>query len=411
MFRHSNVIRRGLLIPTILGLIFAVLVATPSYASPAGQEEAQVFRVLAGYEDLTNEGLQVEAFLPAALTIKAGDTVTWDFALLEPHTVTFLSGAARPADFIPGADGRLMVNPAMQFPAGGEEYDGTGFANSGLNPEAPIGGPFSYSLTFTTPGSFQYVCLIHPQQFGTVTVLAEDAPPVFSPEIVSDNMVVERDGLIAEINNVRSNTKTRGEIDRRDDGTAEYEVLAGISSPNVDLMVFDQPDLNIAQGDTVTWSWKATSAPHNVLFLPADQEMPFFIIPEFKPDGPPDLIVNPVVLKPAGGEDFDPTKLLNSGVRLNPAAPPPIGFAGGETYSLTFSEQGTFSYVCSLHFPQGMVGTIIVGAPRPMPPAVGDYSPSPWTLFAMAGLGAVFIVSGGLVIRRRRALREVRIQR
>ncbi len=45
-----------------------------------------------------------------------------------------------------------------------DRRNGTGFFSSGI----AFGGDFL--LTFTEPGSYEYVCLIHPDMEGTVTV-------------------------------------------------------------------------------------------------------------------------------------------------------------------------------------------------------------------------------------------------
>ncbi len=50
-------------------------------------------------------------------------------------------------------------NPKVFFAAGADAYDGTGFRNSGVPPSDK---PFSYSLTFTKPGRYEYACTIHP---------------------------------------------------------------------------------------------------------------------------------------------------------------------------------------------------------------------------------------------------------
>lgn len=71
------------------------------------------------------------AFAPATLTIRAGGTVTWTNRDEEPHTVA-------------AADGSFH-SPGM----------GTGA---------------TYSHTFPTAGTFDYVCSIHPMMHGAVVV-------------------------------------------------------------------------------------------------------------------------------------------------------------------------------------------------------------------------------------------------
>jgi plastocyanin len=76
------------------------------------------------------------AYQPPALTIEAGQTVTWTNRGFTPHTVTALGG----------------------------EFD-SGRLNVGE----------SFKVTFSTPGTFAYKCEIHPSMRGTVTVLAPGA--------------------------------------------------------------------------------------------------------------------------------------------------------------------------------------------------------------------------------------------
>ena len=71
------------------------------------------------------------AFVPATLTVRAGSTVTWTNHDEEPHTVVASDGS--------------FHSPGM----------GTG-------------GTFSH--TFATAGTFDYVCSIHPMMHGTVVV-------------------------------------------------------------------------------------------------------------------------------------------------------------------------------------------------------------------------------------------------
>ncbi|WP_433661777.1 plastocyanin/azurin family copper-binding protein [Nocardia sp. CA-128927] len=72
-------------------------------------------------------------FAPADVTVKTGDTVTWHFADKAPHTV-----------------------------------QGIGDKAMGLN--SPIIDKGDWSYTFTVPGTYRYLCSLHPEMRGTVTV-------------------------------------------------------------------------------------------------------------------------------------------------------------------------------------------------------------------------------------------------
>lgn len=71
------------------------------------------------------------AFVPAILTVHRGDTVTWTNHDEEPHTVAAEDGSFR--------------SPGM-------DANGT------------------FSFTFANPGSYDYICSIHPVMHGTVVV-------------------------------------------------------------------------------------------------------------------------------------------------------------------------------------------------------------------------------------------------
>ncbi|MEY9873257.1 plastocyanin [Streptacidiphilus sp. MAP12-33] len=73
------------------------------------------------------------AFAPAAITVKAGTTVTWTNQDSDAHTVTSQNNAGP------------------------------------LNSQALNTGQ-SFSYTFTTPGTYHYLCTIHPFMTATVTV-------------------------------------------------------------------------------------------------------------------------------------------------------------------------------------------------------------------------------------------------
>ena len=81
------------------------------------------------------------AFAPATLTITAGDTVTWTNEDQIEHTATSTTGA----------------------------FD------SGL-----LGQGASFSFTFATPGTYDYLCTPHPSMTGQIVVQAAAAAPTAS---------------------------------------------------------------------------------------------------------------------------------------------------------------------------------------------------------------------------------------
>jgi len=385
----------------LVGFLFLSSTASSSEAVSPTLQQNTAFTVLTGFEDLSANGLEIEAFLPEDVAIRVGDTITWQYTPLEPHTVTFLADTERPVESIVLPDGRAAFNPAMILPSGAPgDYDGNSLINSGFPPADTGPEGFRFSLTFTTEGAFPYVCLLHPFMAGMVTVLPQDTEGVPTPSDVAQAAEVEKQSFINELDEFRSIVGSPGS-ERRSDGTEEFEVFAGISTPKVDLMHFEQSVLEIKPGDTVTWTWDATEAPHNIIFVPEGQEDPFFLQIEPQEFGPPNFILNPAVFDEAGGGDFDPNAIQNSGIRFASHVSPPPGFGTGEPYSLTFNEEGTYTYICSLHFPQGMGGSITVKTPFVIPPSVGGYAPGNVFGIITASIGLVLITTGAFVLRRR----------
>ncbi len=113
---------------SVLAGLLAVLLLVP-----AGRASAATYRVT----------MQGYAFSPAALTVPAGSTVTWTNQDTAPHDVKTTSA--------PAAFHSPMLNK---------------------------GG--SWSFTFTTPGTYAYVCTVHPNMTARIVVTAP-APATQAP--------------------------------------------------------------------------------------------------------------------------------------------------------------------------------------------------------------------------------------
>ncbi len=132
---------------------------------------------------------QFMRFYPDSITINAGDTIVWQLASAEPHTVTFPAPGEQPPTLIipEGGDSqRMMFNPLSAFPQGGSDYDGTALTSSGqMGMELQF--PKEYRLSFATPGSYEYFCLFHPMMTGNVIVQEAGSPyPKTQAEIDAD---------------------------------------------------------------------------------------------------------------------------------------------------------------------------------------------------------------------------------
>lgn len=119
-------------------------------------------------------------FSPTDFTIHVGDTIEWTQASNQtPHTISLFSGQPEPQMFVAqeqaGGPPKILLNPDALAPAGGSIYVGTGISNSGFMPgkQDPAPGPRTYSLTFTKPGTYEYICVLHDEMGmnGHITVL------------------------------------------------------------------------------------------------------------------------------------------------------------------------------------------------------------------------------------------------
>jgi plastocyanin len=89
------------------------------------------------------------AYSPADLTIPVGATVTWVNQDSVGHTVT-------------------EGDPNSPKQASLRVFDSSGEAVTGK--VALIGAGESWSYTFTTPGTYEYYCIVHPYMIGHITV-------------------------------------------------------------------------------------------------------------------------------------------------------------------------------------------------------------------------------------------------
>jgi plastocyanin len=339
----------------------------PVAATPALGEQpdgTRVWRVQVGAVDKA-EMVEAMGFFPEEITVNTGDAVFFDFGP-RFHTATFLSGQERPLLIVPdeaagtpaaGGD-RFIINPAAGFPAGGGTYDGTGYVNSGLpDPSAP---PFM--LTFTTPGTYDYLCLVHPQMKARVVVQEAGAKPP-TDQAAYDRLGTEQAEALLEEGRALIRQQGSATPEAGTDGVL-HEVVAGVGGDNVEVLRFLPRDVVVKVGDTVRWTNPSMHEPHTVTFL-GEEDPPELILVEPQEGGPPTLVFNPVLLFPAGEDTFDGARLANSGTLGQELAEISEEFPRTSTYELTFTAPGEYRYYCAFHSggpddEHAMVGTVRV---------------------------------------------------
>jgi plastocyanin len=122
--------------------------------------------------------IEIYDFFPKDLTVKVGDTLIWTSTLF--HQVVFAPGMPAPEFVIlrmqDAGPPLMIVNPIVAFPAKpAGEYDGTQLFSSGLIgvPAGALPGGTTFALSFSKPGTYEYICGTHRPlgMKGTVTVV------------------------------------------------------------------------------------------------------------------------------------------------------------------------------------------------------------------------------------------------
>lgn len=310
-------------------LILALAVATiasgcssGSVGTPTPSPTSSHWFVQAGGSS-QSEAVQGLAYYPKTITIDAGDAITWTFPAGEPHTVAFLGPKASPPP---------PTDPSVAQPAGGSTYDGTVYTSSGF----VLGGK-SYALTFTKAGTYKYYCLIHGEMVGTVVVAPPGTP---YPQTQSDITDAAQTSLQADL------AAATNALSLFPYAAGGAHVAAGLSpglgapplGPSsvvrfLDGTTLQDTNVTVALGTTVVWTNLDSNLPHTVTFPVAGQQLP--AMDPFSP--------------PSGPSTYDGSTLTNSGPLF-----------GGQSFSLTFTKAGTYTYDCLFHDDEGMTGTVTV---------------------------------------------------
>jgi plastocyanin len=174
--------------------------SVPSAKAQASKVKAQVARDVAVAKSLSKKnapagtvdlgeagkhGVEIFAMVPASRTVPVGTTLTFRMTTgsREVHTATFGPGNIDDANSFIGklaASVQAPVpDPAALYPSDpppaiapfGPTTHGNGFWNSGaLDVINATPEPVANAVTFTTPGTYTYYCLIHPFMKATVVV-------------------------------------------------------------------------------------------------------------------------------------------------------------------------------------------------------------------------------------------------
>ncbi|MPZ23897.1 MAG: hypothetical protein GEU28_10185 [Dehalococcoidia bacterium] len=357
----ASVIARHGLAPGIGAVLLAAVMVTVAACGDdddqpnGGTPEVESTRV-AGPATLEvtaggREGVvEIRAFMPADITVMVGDTVTWD-APADAHTVTFLQGG-EPSPLIvpdPTSPDDVVLNPAVVEPVPAMRplaFDGSFALSSGMFGAGMADPP---RVMFTTPGSYAYLCLVHPRMQGEVSVVEDADSAVTQGELDAESAVLR--AQYVEEGEAALLAAQEGGPERAvgPDESSVVRVLAGLSTDHTDVRAFVPEQLKIEEGDTVVWE-NAAAEPHTITF----GEPPPFLVEEQRADGTRRLVISAEMLNVAlGAFEFVAGEFFHSGLLVENG---PLGIQ----FRLLFPSTGSFAYVDSL-YPDQMTGEIAVG--------------------------------------------------
>ena len=182
-----------------------------------------------------NLGRQGLAFLSNEIWIHAGDSITWNMAADEIHTVSFLTDVRPP--FAVGCPG-FSTSPAT--------FDGSTCVTT-----APLANGQTFTVMFPTAGNFKLVCLVHSDMTGTVHVLDASQSLRHDQNFYDREARRERTALLFDLDGKKP--KHQCVSNKVVTGGGEISATAG-GTQVLAIMRFDQDSVTVHVGHTVEWS-------------------------------------------------------------------------------------------------------------------------------------------------------------
>jgi plastocyanin len=295
-------------------------------------------KLQAGVNDPKDRNVAVLAFLPASVTVKTGAKIEWTAPGPEPHTITFLPLGQTP----PSPD--KPENAALRAQSTTGNYDGTTGYGSTIIPTGQKAE--TYSLTFSKAGDYKYYCIIHPGMQGDVKVV--DDPAAAEPQsAINKRYGVEITKWLAEGRAAKKAlTEAAPKKTANDDGTTTWTVEMGVNTAHTAVLAFSPVNAAIKAGDKVTFI-NNSSDPHTASFKGTGA------LPQ-NPESAEAMAASPG----KSPQTLNATGVFNTGW-LPPNAPPGAGPPEVvRSYTYVVPAAGEYSYICLLHSPSGMGGTI-----------------------------------------------------
>jgi plastocyanin len=297
------------------------------------------------------ELIELHSFFPSEITINAGDSIWFDYGMGGFHTISFLSAGDIPPFFIPdpeagtpvaGAPPKLIYNPDIVLPAGGDSYDGTGYLNSGVDVLRDPSQPFI--LKFTKAGSYDYRCIPHAAVMRAKVNVQEAGTAAPHTQADYDQMAASEMAKLYDVAKSEKEKYGKATSTQNADGTTSWQLTVGAGgATRARVQSFLPKEFEIKVGDKVKWVHQAPGEPHSVSFVGPGEVPPDDTTVEQFADGRPKFVQGMQTFMPQGGNVWHGTGWMNSGFMGIPQLGLPMEFEA------TFDTAGDFTYFCALH--------------------------------------------------------------
>jgi plastocyanin len=284
------------------------------------------------------------AFLPNELWIHEGDSITWTGGSGEIHTASFLIAGQPYNNFMVGCPG---------YSPSGASFDGSSCVSS-----PPLVTGQSFTVNFPKPGNYSLVCLVHTHMAGVIHVLPA------SSALPHDQAFYDAEGASQQKSLLTDTDEQRG-MDNMLSAhllSSKNGVTAGIGEMTVtgagfealSVVRFFNGTIEVHKGDTIEWTNLDPALPHTVTFgtEPANPGPPSGNVP-LTADA--DRVLHATISSQADNVHSGFIVAAPQNQVGVPQSPP-----GNTRFRITFTEPGTYKYICALHDNLGMIGEVIV---------------------------------------------------
>jgi plastocyanin len=332
--RSSTLTPLAKILPRILGIALVVI---------AQGAQAQ-WRAAVGAQS-RDLGRQALAFLPNEIWIHAGDTITWTFETDEIHTVSFLRTLPPPS----------QIRPPFAIGCPGFTGDTASFDGSACITTPPLTKGATFTVTFPNAGNYKLVCLVHASMTATIHVLDLSAPLPHQQSFYDEQAAAQRKELLTDTDGDQNHHHGDHDSDRDQNHvtTGVGEIVAtGGGHNSVSLMRFLHPEIVTHVGETVEWTNVDPGTPHTITFgvEPANPNPPSANV-EIDADGARHATIN------STSDSVHSGFILAEPQERGGLPQAPLGVT---RFRITFTQAGTYNYICALHDGLGMRGRVIV---------------------------------------------------